>query len=158
MIPGQLTIYDMTDEKGLEIAEFAAALSLDPSTRTGCAIRTSSGEWFTGMNHFPRGIRRTEDRDTHRPTRLALTIHAELSALLDLYEDGGNPFGATAFITPWPPCADCAGVLIQAGIARVVAVKPTPEQRGRWGASFDLMEMMFKEAGVELTLVETKEA
>lgn len=47
-----------------------------------------------------------------------------------------------------PPCAQCAGMIIQAGIIRVVTKKPTDGQTVRWIDSFRQTVVMFDEADV----------
>lgn len=158
MIAGQMTIYDLCDESGLNLAALASQASYDPSTRTGCAIVTRDGRRYIGHNRFPRDVAPETWRLDERNVRLAMMLHAEVVALLQCYQGGGDPTGATVYLHPWPPCADCAGILIEAGVARVVAPEPSEAQRDRWGDSFDLMEVMFEESGVKLDLTETKEA
>ena len=45
------------------------------------------------------------------------------------------------------PCSECAGMVIQAGIKRVVTLVNTNE---RWKESFKITTNMFDEAGVKL--------
>jgi dCMP deaminase len=142
---------DWWDRFFFGLAAYVASASKDPSTKTGVVLVDAKRRVVgTGYNGFPRGVEDTDERLNDRPTKYKLVVHAEANAILNATAD--LP-GATAYVFPWPPCASCAGLLIQAGVARVVAPAPTPEQVKRWGADFDLMRSMFLEAGVNLVEV-----
>ena len=50
----------------------------------------------------------------------------------------------------FPTCERCAGLIIQAGIIRVVTPAPPPEIAQRWAHSFITASGMYQEAGVEV--------
>jgi dCMP deaminase len=131
---------------GLKLAGIIAQSSNDPSTKVGALLVKELCIISTGYNRFPDGVRETEERLLHRPTKYALVVHAEANAILSA---GKEARGATLFCT-LQPCAECAKLIIQAGIRKVVCAAPTEEQLGRWGDSFNYAEMMFAEAGVEV--------
>lgn len=134
------------DLAGLALASAIAALSDDPSTRTGCALVRPSGTVVEcGYNQPPVGVLVTPAMP--RPERLARTVHAEVAALL---RAGLAAHGTTAYVWPWPPCAPCAAALALAGVARVVAPSPAPGDAARWGAQWNQARRLLAEAGVEL--------
>jgi dCMP deaminase len=138
------------DKRFLELAEHVSTFSKDPSTKVGCVIaRPDHTIASMGYNGFPRGVADTEGRLADRPTKYAMVVHAEANAVLSAYE---RLDGYTAYVHPFPPCSTCTGALIQAGIARVVAPRPTHEQLERWGESFGFSRIMFDEAGIVLSL------
>ena len=63
------------------------------------------------------------------------TKHAEVNALLSA---GQRAEGATIYVVGRPVCSACAGALIQAGIARVVAERP-PAVRGGFDAAVKIL-------------------
>jgi dCMP deaminase len=132
----------------LRLAAHIATWSQDPSTQVGCVIvapdRTTRG---TGYNGFPRLVDDSEDRLNNRDTRLALTVHAELNAVLS----AGNVQRCAAYIT-FPPCSACATAMIQAGIAWVIF--PEGEAPERWRADFELAESILLEACVQIRRVD----
>lgn len=135
----------------LRVAEIAAASSRDPSTKTGCVIARPDGTVVgRGFNGPPSPIVLTESQARHRPTRLAMTVHAEARALLDCCPR--SPRGATAYVWPWPPCAPCMALLAEAGVARVVAPAPDAEMVARWGESFVLAYELARGADIEVEL------
>jgi len=134
----------------LKLADYISQVSKDPSTKAGCVIaRPDRTVASMGYNGFPRGVLDLEERLNDRPTKYAMVVHAEANAVLSAYERLG---GCTAYVN-FMPCSSCAGMLIQAGIARIVAPHPTDAQRERWGESFAHAITMLGEAGVQLDLV-----
>lgn len=145
----------MWDQRFLNLAAEVGSWSKDPSTKTGCVIvRPDRTIASVGYNGFPRGVRDDSDRLNDRPTKYQMVVHAEVNAVLSAH---GSVGGCTLYSHPWPPCASCAGVIIQSGIKKVVSVEPTLEQLERWGDSLSLMETMFDEARVCLVTVPSQQ-
>lgn len=125
--------------------------SKDPSTKVGSVIINDIGQIVgSGYNGFPRGVLDTENRLTDRPTKYSFTVHAELNAVIMA---GERARGAVLYCTLFP-CHECAKAIIQAGIKKVVARSPSPEEVQRWGQSFETARTMFYEASVEVPEVE----
>lgn len=133
------------DARFLALAAVVATWSKDPSTRVGCVLvapnRTVVG---LGYNGFPRGVRDDDERLAHRPTKYLMTVHAEANAVLNAT---ASTRLATAYVTA-PPCGTCAGLLIQAGVRRVVCGPAIAGLRDRFAESFAAADAMFAEAGV----------
>lgn len=134
------------------MAQAVAAKSKDPSTQCGAVIADAKQRLVSvGYNGFARGVNDTPERYADRPTKLKLVIHAEANALLFAQRDLD---GCTIYTWPFQPCATCAALVIQAGIARVVAPLPSAGILERWALDIDLAQQMFREAGVELVNLE----
>lgn len=132
------------DARYLALAEHVAGWSKDPSTKVGAALVSPDGGTVTpGYNGFPRRVTDDPVRLLDRDTKLAMTLHAEENAILNLPV---RPAGYTLYVWPMPPCSHCAAVVIQAGIVRLVA----PEPGERWRESCELGRMMMLEAGLEV--------
>lgn len=141
---------DKWDERFLKAAEEVATWSKDPSTKVGCVIVDSDlqrrvGEGFNG---FPRFMSDAKELYEDRETKYSRTIHAELNAVLFAKKTEG----CTAYVTH-PPCTNCALVLIQAGVNRVVAKRPSSDLLSRWADSIKNAEGFFAEAEVKFELV-----
>ncbi len=134
------------DRKFLEMAKLVSSWSKDPSTKVGCVIADSDhAQLSEGFNGFPRGIA-DDDRLKQREIKLKLIVHAEANAIAAAARNGHRLMGATAYVT-FCPCPQCAALLIQAGIARVITVSgATPEH---WKVECELAQRMLREAGVE---------
>jgi dCMP deaminase len=119
--------------------------SKDPTTKVGAVIVDIWGKFISsGHNAFPSGVAE-DDRLNDRKLKNEIVVHAEPNAILLADRDLR---GATMYVT-YPPCCRCAGLIIQAGIKRVVMNPPSPELLERWGESLNLTRNLFAEAGVE---------
>jgi len=137
------------DRRFLDLADHIAAWSKDPSTKVGCVIVNHNRIVVSvGYNGFPRGVNDNSERYNDRSLKYLLVQHAEANAISSARE----PLeGFTAYVTQHP-CSSCAGLLIQAGIKRIVTTEPGEGLKERFGDSFDATRMMCKEAGIELEL------
>lgn len=132
---------DGCDRHAMRLALFASSLSCDPSTRVGAVIVNASGRVIgSGYNRVPAGITPT-DRDH----RLACTIHAETNAILSTRSP--NLRGATIYITH-PPCCNCAALIANVGIKRVVHLAPSPEFAERWYVSLGQAQSLLANLGI----------
>lgn len=132
----------------LELAHVIASWSKD-TTKVGSVIVDSKQRVVSlGFNGYARSVE--DNLDVPRETRLKRVIHSEVNAILFARQ---NLEGTTLFVTH-PPCSNCASVIIQSGIARVIYPKPDEAFALRWKDSMDESERMFNEAGVTLTKVE----
>jgi dCMP deaminase len=86
--------------------------SKDPVKQVGCVLVDSDNRVVaTGFNGPPIHV------DSVKPDeRLAITIHAEINALLT-----ADRQVHTAYIWPVAPCSQCMAALAQAGIKRIVS-------------------------------------
>lgn len=126
-----------------------AASSDDPDTHTACIVVHPDGQWLGSPNALPKGISISHER-TERPAKYRFIQHAERRAIALSARYGLALKGCTAFLN-WFPCAECAGSLIDAGIAVLYAEKTKYEERKedpRYGFA-EAMEMLL-EAGVRI--------
>lgn len=131
----------------MSLARTVASKSKDPSTKVGAVIvRRDNTIVSVGYNGFPRGIADTAERLNDRPTKLGLTVHAEMNAVLAAHT---SVWSCTLYTT-FMPCDRCFVHLIQAGIKKVVYPVPSAEQEERWGESFERVRLMAIEAGIIL--------
>lgn len=143
---------DKWDERFLNLAEHVAGWSKDPSTQVGAVIANPSNNRVisVGFNGLPAGVHDTHERLNVREIKYEMIVHAEQNALLFA---GPQAEGATIYVTPLPPCARCAVIIIQAGIKRVVCPKPDLD-REPWATQAKLAGDMFSESGLEFLYVE----
>ncbi len=136
------------DQRFLDLADHIAQWSKDPRTKVGAVIVDEKKRVVSvGYNGFPRGVCDDDDRYEDRPTKHLFVAHAERNAL------DNAPLmveGCTLYV-PLVPCNECAKSIIQKGITRVVSY--TPERDGT-NFNWDVTIAMFKEAGVELYLID----
>lgn len=140
--------------RALEFAEGEInSWSKDPSTRVSAALFKGKYQLASAYNGFPPGIADTEERLNNRPVKYKITQHAEANLISTCAKFGIITEGATVAITTYP-CCTCAGLMIGAGIKKVVARKPTEDFLSRWKDDIELAITMLEEAGVELVIID----
>lgn len=130
------------------LAEFVATKSKDPSTKVGCVVIGPHKEVrATGFNGFARRVEDTPERYEDRDTKLKMVVHAEANAVAAAARTGTSLYGCTVFTT-MPLCTQCAALLMQAGVVKVVS--PPIDEEGRWAELNHLAVKMCDEAGVRV--------
>jgi len=130
-------------ERFFAMADLVGSWSKDPSTKVGAVIvRPDRTIASVGYNGFPRGV---EDTYTTREDKLLRTVHAEANAILAAREP---LHGYSLYVTPLHPCANCAALIIQAGI-KFVYYKVETESSPAWEEHLKVMNNMFFQSGVE---------
>lgn len=136
----------------LGLAKHISEWSKDPSTQVGAVIIDKNKRVVSlGYNGLPTGVEDSPLRLQNRELKYKIIQHGERNAIVFAKQDLSGCFLLTY---PFMPCAQCAGMVIQAGITVVVAPK---NDNPRWQEDFRLTEQLFKEAGVELELVDLEE-
>jgi dCMP deaminase len=146
---------DKWDGRFLDLAIFTADWSKDPSTKVGAVlVRPDRTVAALGFNGFPRGVLDHPERYDDRPTKYEMVVHAELNALLSSRE---SLEGYTLYVTPLPPCSQCAAAIIQRGIRTVVIAmsKNLPET---WAKKWAVSNTMFNEAGIAVRVLPERNA
>ena len=138
----------LNDEGFLSDAMSEAKHSKDPSTQVGCIIvRPDRSKASSGFNGFPRGVEDSTSRYEDRETKYALVVHAEANAIVTARE----PLHGYTMYCTHSPCKECAKLIVQSGIKRVVANKPSEDLLSRWAKDFEWARIIFQEGGVTLT-------
>ena len=133
-------------DRFLRLAEEIATWSKDPKGGVGAVLVDERKRVIgLGFNGFPDRIADTPALLNDQAAKLPRMIHAEVNAVLNATV---SVQGASLFTT-LAPCAECAKLLIQAGVVAVYR-RPHPEHRHRrWAESFQIAETILQEAGVE---------
>lgn len=130
------------NKRFIRLAMHVGAWSKDPSTQVGAVIVDEQKRIVSiGFNGPPRG---TRDGFIDRDQKLLRTIHAEKNAILFAH---GHLEGTTLYCTHHP-CAQCAAMIVQAGIKQVFYRRMADDFLARWQADVKEAEAMFVEAGV----------
>lgn len=111
-------------EQALHVAERGTC----DRARVGCVLTIDNRVIASGYNGSPSGLPHCDDeghlmKDGH----CVRTVHAEENAILDCANRGVATKGATAYVTH-EPCMYCRRQLIQAGVAKVIYLKPYPNE------------------------------
>jgi len=123
-----------------------AALIVNPEIKrilaTGFVGSPSGLSHCDDVGHLMKKVINEDGKTSQHCIR---TIHAEANAILQAASDGPSIRGATIY-TKMTPCYNCAMMIIQVGIKRVVAKKKYHVD--------DLSREIFKKAGVEFVVLE----
>lgn len=134
------------DTRFIDLAKLIASWSKDPSTQVGAVIVKGKKIVSVGYNGFPEGVEDKYELLKNRDEKYPRIVHAEANAIITAKRDLSD---CSIYVHPFPPCSTCSGLIIQAGIRRVVATPLTEEQRQRWGKDMQRGLDMFKEVGIE---------
>lgn len=109
------------DQVYMSVAEAHATLSKARRTHVGACLVTKNGVILGGVNGTVTGADNNceiENEDGSLTTRPDV-IHAELNSILKASKEGVSVLDGTMYIT-LSPCSQCAAMLAQAGIKRIV--------------------------------------
>ena len=141
------------DDYYMGIALLCSKRSKDPSTQVGaCIVNPKSKHVISiGYNGFPVIPNKVNDlvfpwskhAECELDTKYMFVCHAELNAVLNKNQE--DVFGCTIFTTLFP-CNECAKLLVQSGIARVVYLSDSKGESVSARASRKMLSL----AGVEV--------
>ena len=137
----------------LGLCDHIAQWSEDRDFKVGAVIVGPGQEIrATGYNGLPRGVSGTDETRLDRPSgeKFFWVEHAERNAIYNAARAGVALAGCTLYVNRFP-CADCARAIIQSGLS-CVECPPRPSHDGKLDHSFEVSEIMLKEAGIKMTL------
>lgn len=136
------TLASVWRSRFMAIARTVSAFSKDPDCQVGAVlVSPDRRETVIGYNGYPRDI---DTEGLPKGKKLALTVHAEMNAILNSKCDIK---GWTLYVTKFP-CEDCAKHLLQCQIATVVA--PPIDHTSSWAESQDSAFNLLKEQKVHI--------
>lgn len=142
------------DSRFVELAFLFGSWSKDPERKVGAVIVSKDRRSIaSGYNGFPRGIEDRPDRLSEGSSKLILTLHAELNAILN----ATFPLKGTSLYVTRPPCHECAKAIIQVGIARVVRPAYANDTASKWYPSWEMADRLLQEAGVDRRFIQVEE-
>lgn len=149
IIHQHFTFNDKWNAQFMQLAQVASTWSKDKSTQVGCVIVSPQKEILSmGYNGFPRGVDDNVPERHERPTKYEFVVHAEANALLNAGRNGTRLDGGVLYVT-MPPCARCAGFIVQSGIKEVIYLEPEiQKQIPGWRDTLNISFTMFNESSV----------
>ena len=130
------------DGRYLRMAQIWAENSYCTRRKVGALIVKDKMIISDGYNGTPSGFENVCELDDG--TTKPYVLHAESNAITKVAKSGNNCDGATLYVTA-SPCLECAKLIIQSGIRRVVY-----GENYRLADGLDLLKM----AGVEVVYLE----
>lgn len=109
------------DRAYMKMAQAFAELSYAERAKVGCVIVSPEGQIISqGYNGMPAGMdNRCEHEEYGKLVSNKEVLHAESNAITKCAKWGGKTDGCTIYVT-LSPCIDCAKLIVQSGIKRVV--------------------------------------
>ena len=133
------------DLRYLRMAQIWAENSYCKRRQVGAIVVKDNMIISDGYNGTPSGFENCceDENNVSKP----YVLHAEANAITKVARSGNSSDGATLYVTA-SPCIECAKLIIQAGIKRVV-----------YGENYRIMDglELLKRAGIEVLLVEDTE-
>ena len=133
------------DQRYLEMARIWAQNSYCQRRQVGALVVKDGMIISDGYNGTPSGFENIceDDNNVTKP----YVLHAEANAITKLARSSNNSDGATIYITA-SPCIECAKLIIQAGIRRVV-----------YGEQYRLTDgiELLERAGIEVVFIDINE-
>lgn len=108
---------ELLDRRYLRMARIWAENSYCTRRQVGALIVKDKMIISDGYNGTPSGFPNVCEGDDG--LTLSCVLHAEANAITKIARSGNNSDGATLYVTD-APCIECAKLIIQAGITRVV--------------------------------------
>lgn len=107
----------LLDSRYLRMARIWAENSYCKRRQVGCLVVKDKMIISDGYNGTPSGFENIceDDGNTTKP----YVLHAEANAITKLARSGNSSDGSTLYVTA-SPCLECAKLIIQCGIKRVV--------------------------------------
>ena len=137
---------DKWDLRFLEMASLISEWSKDPSTKVGAVIANKDNKVISiGYNGLPSRVPDSPEILDNRFEKYKYIIHAETNAILTATS---SVKGCTVYTFPFLPCTNCASMVIQAGIDRVVSFECVDD---RWKDRLLDSKKLFKVAGIHVT-------
>lgn len=108
------------DDHFLEMAKLVSSRSRDKSQVGAVIIGDEQIVLSTGYNGLPRKVIDLEIRISQGKEKLKWTVHADANAICNAARTGTSLLNSTLYVNKFP-CCDCAGLIVQAGIKRIVS-------------------------------------
>jgi len=139
----------------MEHTYLAARKSRDPKTKIGAVLVKDKKIISTGFNGFPIGVEDLDERYQDRITKHDFVAHAESNCILTAARFGISTCGSTLY-TQGIACNECCKAVIQGGVKELVVHKQWPNlvHNENWVKSINISKIMFKEAGVEIRILD----
>ena len=114
------------DKIFIEIAYSFSKLSKAERRKVGCVIVKDGQVISNGFNGTPSGFNNCCEIDNKTKPEV---LHAESNALMKIARSTNSSIGSTMYLT-CSPCFDCAKLIIQSGIIRLVYNEDYRTQEG----------------------------
>ncbi|MFA5207103.1 MAG: dCMP deaminase family protein [Candidatus Paceibacterota bacterium] len=139
------------DLRFMSLAKEVASWSKD-TTKVGCCIVYDKNPISMGFNGFPTKTNDEISERHERPLKYLYTVHSEANGLVQAAKNGQKTEGCTMYVTLFP-CSNCAGLIVNAGIVRLVCENKPDLNDERWGENWKISYQIFNEANIIIEFI-----
>ena len=143
---------DKWDLRFMALAHAVASWSKDIRTKVGSVIVNDRNPISMGFNGFPKGCNDFDKKRFEPPLKYLYTQHSESNALIQSAKNGQKTDGCTMYVTLFP-CSNCAGMIVNAGIKRVVCNDRPTLDNEKYRESWSIAIKIFEEAGIQVDFI-----
>lgn len=143
------------DLRFMQLADYISHWSKDRSTKVGAVIIDDKEVVSMGYNGFPRGSNDDDDMRHERPEKYEWVLHAEENAIINAARKGIKTMNTTMYLN-WFPCSKCAGMIVNAGIKKIVCDNEPDFTNKQFGEGFKRSFQKLNEGGVEIVFLNYK--
>ncbi len=138
----QLSKQELLDRRYMRMARIWAENSYCQRRKVGALLVKNQMIISDGYNGTPSGFENCCEDENN--VSKAYVLHAEANAITKVARSGNSSDGATLYVTA-SPCIECAKLIIQSGIRRVV-----------YGEEYRIMDgvNLLRRAGVEVEFID----
>lgn len=143
---------DKWDLRFMALAHAVASWSKDIRTKVGSVIVNDRNPISMGFNGFPKGCNDFDKKRFEPPLKYLYTQHSESNAIAQSAKNGQKTDGCTIYVTLFP-CSSCAGMIVNAGIKRVVCNDRPTLDNEKYRESWGIAIKIFEEAGIQVDFI-----
>jgi len=140
------------DLRFMALAYATASWSKDIRTKVGSVIVNDRNPISMGFNGLPRGCNDEIKERFEAPEKYLWIVHSEQNAIAQASKNGQKTDGCTMYVTLFP-CSNCAGMMVNAGIKRVVCNDRPNFANEKYGEGWKITLKIFEEAGIQVDFI-----
>jgi len=137
------------DIRFMKLAFETASWSKDLRTKVGSVIVRDKNPISMGFNGLPVNCNDEIKERFEPPQKYLWTIHSEANSLVQAAKHGHKTEGCTMYVTLFP-CANCAGLIVNAGIKKIFCENKPDFSNERWGENWKVSLTILTEGNVEI--------
>ena len=136
----------------MKLAKETASWSKDLRTKVGSVIVRDRNPISMGFNGLPTNCNDEIKERFEPPQKYLWTIHSEANSLVQAAKHGVKTEGCFMYVTLFP-CANCAGLIVNAGIKKLICEDKPNFDDVRWGENWKISQIILREGGIEIEYI-----
>jgi len=109
-----------------------------------------------GFNGLPIKCNDEIKERFYAPQKYMWTIHSEANSIVQAAKYGVKTEGCTMYVTLFP-CANCAGLIVNAGIKKLICENKPDLNNEKWSENWKISQIILEEGEVEVVYMDYDE-